>query len=121
MVQLCLSIILASVIIKKVQIDNEYCYNYIKYLFELDYHPKFYKYLDKFGDLNKKINNLNFIIYIILYILFMIPLAKRSFFGGFANIFLSLSSFIISIITCLINLAFTIYSVYIFIYSCQLK
>ena len=101
--------------IKKVQIDNEYCYNYIKYLFELGYHPKFCKYLDKFGDLIKKINNLNFIIYIILYILFMVPLVKRSFFGGFTNIFLSLGSFIISIIACLINLAFTIFQ-YIYLY-----
>ena len=47
----------------------------------------------------------------------MIPLVKRSFFGGFTNIFLSLGSFIISIITCLINLAFTIFSLYVLIYS----
>ena len=112
-----LTIILLAVVLKKIQIDNEYIYYYIRYLFELGYHPNFYKYLDKFGDLNKKINNLNFIIYIILYILFMVPLVKRSFFGGFTNIFLSLGSFIISIITCLINLAFTIFSLYVLIYS----
>ena len=117
MFKFSLAIILLTVVMKKFQIDNEYCYNYIKYLFELGYHPKFYKYLYKFGDLVKKKNNLDFTIYIILYILFMIPLVKRSFFGGFANIFLSLGSFIISIITCLINLAFTIFSLYVLIYS----
>ena len=30
--------------------------------FELGYHLKYYKYLDKYGDLNKKINILNFMI-----------------------------------------------------------
>ena len=117
MFKFSLAVILSATVIKKFQIDNEYCYIYIRYLFELGYHPKYYKYLDKLGDLIKKINNLSFIIYIILYILFMISLLKRSFFSGFSNIFLSLGAFIISIIVCLINLAFTISSVYIDIYS----
>jgi hypothetical protein len=54
MFKFSLAIILLTVVMKKFQIDNEYCYNYIKYLFELGYHPKFYKYLYKFGDLVKK-------------------------------------------------------------------
>ena len=49
-----LAIILLAVVMKKFQINNEYCYNHLKYLFELGYHPKFYKYLYKFGDLVKK-------------------------------------------------------------------
>ena len=111
-----ISAIAISIVFKQIQINDEYTYLFYRHLFELGYQPKYYKYFDKFGDLCKDLSDLIFILYIIIGFLILFPIAKRALFGGFKNIFLSLGSFILSIIFCLFNLAVTIFYVYNMVY-----
>ena len=114
--KLTIPIISILIISKKIQIEDEFTYSFYKYLFQLGYRPKFYEYFDKFGEMHKDMSDLLFTLYIIIAILIYIPIVKRAFFGGFANVFLSLGSFILSIIFCIVNLILTILLVYTMVY-----
>ena len=111
-----LSIVIMTYYMKIFQFHDEYIYKYFNHLIKLEYKPKYYKYFEKSGELNKEINDTICIVYIILLILILIPIVKRALFGGFVNIVLSIGCFIISVIFSSIQLAFSIASIYLEVY-----
>ena len=116
LLKILLTIFIMAYYMSIFQFHDEYIYKYFNHLIKLGYKPKYYKYFEKSGDLNKYINDTIFISYIIFIILILIPIVKRAFFGGFVNIFLSIGCLIISILFSLVQLIFLIASIYLEIY-----
>ena len=100
-----------TIVMTKFQISQEYVYRFLKYAIDLGFSFKFDEKIKKYGELENAIIKYRFYVYIIISFIILLCMLKRAFFGGFKNNLLFLIFFIISILFIIFNFVSLILSI----------